>query len=303
MATALIVDDSKMDQRLAGRLLENQDGLSVVYADDGERALEQIAKEAPDLVVTDLQMPGMDGLELVKAIRHDYPNIPVVLMTAAGSEEVAAEALRRGAASYVPKRYLSRDLAPTVDRILIMAATAQEQDKVLECLTHAESMFVLDNDISRIQPVIAWFRHELIRAGMFDENEQMRIAVALDEAISNAIHHGNLEISSDMRQESTELYFAMIGARQNERPYSDRRVRVTSKLTRAQVVFEIEDEGPGFTPDEVPDPTLPENLEKASGRGLLLIRTFMDEVYHNESGNVITMVRRRSNGTSTESSD
>ena len=54
----------------------------------------------------------------------------------------------------------------------------------------------------------------------------------------------------------------------------------------------IRDEGPGFDPDGLPDPTDPENLTKASGRGVLLIRTFMDEVRFNDTGNEITMIKR-----------
>ena len=55
----------------------------------------------------------------------------------------------------------------------------------------------------------------------------------------------------------------------------------------------VRDEGPGFDPATLPDPTDPSNLERVGGRGLLLIRTFMDEVRHNESGNEITFVKRR----------
>ena len=74
-------------------------------------------------------------------------------------------------------------------------------------------------------------------------------------------------------------------------PDQDRRVHVYAKESRRQAVYVIRDEGPGFDPSALPDPTDPSNLEKASGRGLLLIRTFMDEVHHNEDGNQITMVK------------
>ena len=61
-------------------------------------------------------------------------------------------------------------------------------------------------------------------------------------------------------------------------------------------MFVIRDEGPGFDVTTLPDPTDPENLLKPSGRGLLLIRTFMDEATHNATGNEITLVRRRRAG-------
>jgi len=65
------------------------------------------------------------------------------------------------------------------------------------------------------------------------------------------------------------------------------------RLNCSEACFTIRDEGPGFDPSKLPDPTDPENLLKASGRGLLLIKTFMDEVTHSANGNQITMVKRR----------
>src|SRR6516165_12456236 len=111
MARVLIVDDSTVDRRLAGRLLEKQLGLDVSYAKDGRAALKALAKEPPDLVLTDMHMPNLNGLELVEQIRGNHPLIPVILMTAFGSEDLAVEALRKGAASYVPKRVLAEELA------------------------------------------------------------------------------------------------------------------------------------------------------------------------------------------------
>jgi len=70
--------------------------------------------ELPDLVVTDWQMPEIDGLELVNTIGDKYPEVPVVLMTAHGSEVVAAQALANGAASFVPKSDLADNLVETV---------------------------------------------------------------------------------------------------------------------------------------------------------------------------------------------
>ena len=73
-------------------------------------------KTPPDVVLTDLDMPRMNGLQLVEAIRRNYPTIPVVVMTALGSEEIAALALAKGAASYIPKAYLEHDVVITLER-------------------------------------------------------------------------------------------------------------------------------------------------------------------------------------------
>ena len=103
MSTVLVVDDTAVDRKLASRLLEKSGVLRVLDADGGQRALEIIAEQLPDVVVTDLQMPEMDGLQLVTAVQERFPEIPVVLMTAHGSEDNAALALEHGAVSFVPK--------------------------------------------------------------------------------------------------------------------------------------------------------------------------------------------------------
>ena len=101
---ALVVDDNAIDRRMAGNHVSRATGLSVKYAGDGLEALTALKHGAPSIVLTDLQMPNMNGLELVDEIAANYPMVPVILMTSQGSEEIAIEALRRGAASYVPKR-------------------------------------------------------------------------------------------------------------------------------------------------------------------------------------------------------
>ncbi len=82
-------------------------------------------------------------------------------------------------------------------------------------------------------------------------------------------------------------------ARRRRPPYRERRLYVHARLSRSEAVYVIRDEGPGFDPATVPDPTDPANLEKASGRGLLLIRAYMDEVIHNRTGNQVTLIKRR----------
>jgi anti-sigma regulatory factor (Ser/Thr protein kinase) len=109
----------------------------------------------------------------------------------------------------------------------------------------------------------------------------------------NAIFHGNLEVSSALRElDGGKPYHDLAERRRQEAPYGDRRVRVTAVQRREEVRYHIADEGPGFDPSALPDPTDVSQLERVSGRGLLLIRTFMDEVAHNARGNEITLVKR-----------
>src|SRR5206468_6188287 len=127
-------------------LLEGRLPMRAVFAADGLEALAVLEREPPTLVLTDLLMPGLDGLQLVEAVRGRFPLVPVVLMTAHGSEEVAIRALRAGAASYVPKKDLANDLVPTLERVLAAAQVDRRRQRFLESVTELECRLVLEND-------------------------------------------------------------------------------------------------------------------------------------------------------------
>ncbi len=294
MPTMLVVDDAALDRFLAGSLLEEHAGWSVVYAEDGREALAILRRGVPDLILTDLQMPELSGLELVEAVRRDFAAVPVVLMTAHGSEEIAVAALRLGASSYVPKRNLARDLVKTVESLLSVTQASRNQQMILDCLSESELRFVLNNDVTRIQPLIGHFQDVMAQLKLADKNGLIRVGTSLHESLVNAIEHGNLEVPSALRaQDNRRPYVELVERRRQEPPYCDRRVHVLAKFSSAEAVYVVRDEGPGFDPSTLPDPTDPMNLDSESGRGVLLIRTFMDEVSFNATGNEITMVKRR----------
>lgn len=290
MPTVLVVDDTAVDRRLAGGLLEKGPGLEVAYAENGEEALSMIEQDSPLLVVTDLQMPGVDGLELVTAINDRHPEIPVVLMTAHGSEAIAAQALARGAASYVPKAELSSSLLETVLHILTMSESDERYRKLIQCSTKNEFEFLLDNDLAHIEPLIDLVQQLISSMGLFDNTQRVRVGVALEHALLNAIYRGNLEIDS---RETPAIDHQLMRNRLAQSPYKDRRVYVNIQVTRAAAQFVIRDEGSGFDIQNVPESGDPDAFREGVGRGLVLMKTFMDEVIFNEHGNEVTMVKRR----------
>lgn len=294
--TILIVDDSPTDRLLAGTVLEQQLGCRVLYAASGQEALDLLQQHTLSAVLTDLLMPGIDGLQLVETIRRQSPHLPIVLMTGQGSEEMAIRALVRGAASYVPKRNLETDLADTLEQVLAMARKHRQMQRLQECVTRLEYHFALENDRTLVPVLVGFLQEHISNLRLCDESGRLRVGVALEEALLNAMIHGNLEVGSELRQQGDEPYYAAIARRSRELPYRERRVLVHSILSRTEAVFIIHDEGPGFHPRQLPDPTDPANLDKISGRGLLLIHTFMDEVRYNERGNQITLIKRRSSG-------
>jgi serine/threonine-protein kinase RsbW len=109
---------------------------------------------------------------------------------------------------------------------------------------------------------------EEVQAQGFSEAECFAIKLALEEGLINAIKHGN-------------------------RYDPNKTVTVCYEIVPQKVSFAIADEGPGFSACNVPDPTADENLERPCGRGIMLIRAYMDEVSYNEEGNELRMVKRR----------
>src|SRR5262245_47584490 len=145
MPTVLVVDDAAVDRKLVGGLLRRESGLTVEFAESGDDALARLATLAPDVIVTDLVMPGISGPDLVAQVAEQHPGIPIILMTGKGSEEVAVAALRAGAASYVPKSALHQHLLSTVQDVLEMVQQRQSHARLMGSLKRGQFQFSLGN--------------------------------------------------------------------------------------------------------------------------------------------------------------
>lgn len=289
----LVVDDSPIEQRVVGRLLEKAlTDVAVAYADNGQQALDALSATPPDLIISDLRMPVMNGLELVQTIKARGLGLPVILMTSFGNEQIAVEALQSGAASYVPKVAINKLLIETVRSVLLLSRGQVLRRRILNTLESVESRFVLENDTCLIAPLVACLQEQMGMMRLFDEMQLTQIGVAVHESLTNAIYHGNLELDSELRQEDESIFYRLATERLQEPRFAARRVRLAATMSAAELRIVISDEGPGFRPTEVRDPTDKINMDRIGGRGLLLIRSFMDEVRHSPRGNEITMVKR-----------
>ena len=296
MTRILVVDDLAGDRDLMTALLTKGQDWDVETAIHGGDALEKAEACLPDVVVTDLQMPEVNGFELVAALKDRFPFLPVILVTARGSEEIAIRALREGAASYVPKRMLAGHLVETVTGVLELSTKKRDEARLMRCIRrHVRVMeFEVENDRDLLSPLVNSLQENLLELGVCDEAESLQVGMALDEALVNALYHGNLEVGSELKESDDRAYYQLAHERAAESPYRERRIYVTAELTPDEASIVIRDQGPGFDPSSLPDPTDPENLLRVHGRGILLMRTFMDAVEFNDQGNQVTMIKRRS---------
>ncbi len=296
MFTILIVDDSALERRLAGGLLQGSSDLVLQYAENGREALECVARARPDVVVTDLVMPELDGLGLLRALRKLSPPVPVILMTAYGNEAIAGEALAEGAVSYVSKSLRAATLLPAVRQVLERAEAVKGQRRLEMCLDRIESSYVLENDPSLLKPLIDMVENILASVGLTDETQQVRVGVALEEALLNALYHGNLsfdEVSYAQARQSGEGD-QLTAARRKEDPFCHRRITFKMSISRDGAQFVIRDDGsgcPGLLLQLTNDPQ--DVFEKGRNRGLTLIRYLMDEVRYNEQGNEVKLSVRK----------
>ncbi|MBA4186664.1 MAG: hypothetical protein C0467_01460 [Planctomycetaceae bacterium] len=292
----LVVDDSQLEQRFVAKLLESQGSWRIIFANNGVEALAAIGREVPAVVLTDIQMPQMDGLTLVEKIRDQFPQVPVVLMTGEGSERIAVEALKAGAADYVPKQALTHDLTSVLERVLSIRQAETRRFRVLAGLTRRSSQFILENDPSLVPPLVALLRDDMIEIGLCDITGATRAGIALEEALLNAMYHGNLEVSSELRENGDDAFHKLAAERRGQSPYQARRVRVDARMIPGSATFVIADQGPGFDISKLPDPESPDYIPGPSGRGILLMRAFMTEVRYNSTGNEVTLVKTGDHG-------
>ena len=292
MTRVLVVDDSAIDRRLAGSQLEKNTDWAIEYACDGQQGLEAIRRQPPDLVLTDMQMPELDGLELCSAVRREFPDVSVILMTARGSEEVAMQALQAGAASYVPKRALKQQLVETARRVLSARNDDRVQREVLRRMQSRSESFVVENDLDLLLSLSRYLQLSLATQWGLDMAARMQVGMALEEALLNSMYHGNLEVDSKLKEEDFQTFYQMADARRAEAPYRDRHIMVDVRTTPQGVSYSIRDQGPGFDISKLPDPTALENLDRPCGRGVMLMRAFMDEVHYNDKGNQVTLVKQ-----------
>jgi anti-sigma regulatory factor (Ser/Thr protein kinase) len=95
-----------------------------------------------------------------------------------------------------------------------------------------------------------------------------------------------------LRKEDQVQYYMLVEGRRRQEPYASRRIHINARETPEQITYVVRDAGSGFRAADLPDPTAPKNLLRLGGRGLLLMRSFMDSVQFNERGNEITLMKR-----------
>ncbi len=126
MSDRVLIVDDESDIALILRLHLEDAGYTTMRAGDGIEALELLAANSYSLMLLDIRMPRLDGMEVLRQASQLYPSLPIIMMTAHGSEHIAVEAMKRGAADYIAKPFSSEELLKSVQQVLLLARSQQE---------------------------------------------------------------------------------------------------------------------------------------------------------------------------------
>ena len=205
----LVVDDEKNIRLTLSQALETL-GMPVQTAGDGEEALQKLRDSDFSLVLLDLKLPGMDGLEVLRRIRESWPKIPVIMITAHGSIEFAVEAMKLGAVDFIRKPFSPGEIRALVSQAL--------KSKDLEGEKPADYWTLINQSRNRI------------REGAFEPAwDTARRAVAADPGRAEAYNllGALLEIKHD-RLEAQKFYRAALEIDPTYRPAGENLERITT---------------------------------------------------------------------------
>jgi DNA-binding response OmpR family regulator len=293
-AKILVVDDEEVIRYTLQKKLSRL-GYKVISIEKAEDVLYLIKNgEKIDLIITDIKLRKMDGIELLRRIHGSDEPIPVLIITGHGNVEDAIRALRYGASDFIRKPFDINDVASSVRAILNRKHEKQIAESFAGYLVDEKAAYTIPVDESLTNAISYHLTKNLVPSGLCNNTSAENISLALREAISNAMYHGCLEIPSSIRDEDGVKGFnEEIARRKSDKRFSERSVTISYELNRDFVEYIIEDDGPGFDYNSLPDPRDPYNFFKNSGRGLLIIRIHMDEVSWNEKGNRLRLRKYR----------
>lgn len=272
--TVLIVDDDESIHDLIRAMLAGE-RWEVESASGGEEALARLEARSYDLVLTDILMPGIDGIALLGRIRSTYPGIPVVVMTVRNTPDHILGSLRQEATSYVAKPFTRDSLLATLQNAV--SATVTHDD--IRILSDKPNWISLEIKCKlATADRLTQFVRELPADLGADDREQ--IAVAFRELLMNAIEHGgHLD--------------------------PEKKVDLSFIRTARSIVYYIRDPGEGFsmenlahaavanTPDE-PFRHIELRREmgiRPGGFGLLMTQSFADELIYSAKGNEVILIK------------
>jgi CheY-like chemotaxis protein/anti-sigma regulatory factor (Ser/Thr protein kinase) len=286
----LIADDQELMRTILVKFIERA-GYDAIAAENGEEAIELYKMENPSLVISDIKMPKMNGLTLLKEIKKIDEKALVILITGFGSEDILLEALRGGAINFFKKPFKVEEIIEVVHQAVRLRDDVYYNELISPSLITEEKNFILlplkINIVPVLNQVVMNFRL------LFPDSEIINLKIGIEEMINNAVEHGCLGIGFEEKNKAlqTGAYIDLVKEKKRLLETTPRKIFITSRFTETGITVIVRDEGEGFDWRVLPGLSK-ENLLQYNGRGIFLTKIFFDSVEYNEKGNEVTLTKK-----------
>ena len=296
MAEVLLVQDSPA-QAVEMRILLEQRAHGVKHAADGKEGLSILNKCPIDLVLADLHLEGMNGAQFTKAVQAHFPGVIVILITPSHAEALADEALRGGAAGFIPKNHLRTLLNDTVETALRVLASDDSCSELIATLEENTFVFDFPNDARLISPLVGLLMQMAAGMCLLSGSERTRLGIALEHALVNAMYRGNLGLGPSVTPGHYAIVLGrtttdLIEKRKQEEPYKSRRTHVKAIASKSELRITVRDDGHGFNVESFFEADTHVRFDQEVGHGLVLMERLTDELEFNLAGNEVTLVKK-----------
>lgn len=282
----LIVEDDFGSREFLFSLIRLE-GYEVMQAINGEEGLQVYKDYHPDLVISDIQMPKMDGLEMLSQLRSEKSDAIFIITTAFGSEDYAIEALRLGANNYLKKPIDKKSLLGLLKKYKSIVDSRTLARKAEGKVLEKELKIEFDTHFEHISAIVSQLISEI--SVKIDDSDKTNIELGLDEIITNSVEHGNLEITYEEKVEAADgnTLVDLYNERLKDPELAKRKINVHYTQNTTYCEWLITDEGKGFDWKSIPDPTQGAQLMELNGRGIFITNFLFDEMEYMGKGNQV----------------
>jgi len=264
----LVVDDEKDVRDTLCEMIESL-GYGVAVAENGIKALDRVRTERIDLIVTDLSMPAMSGLDLIVEAKRVSPNIPIAVISAYGNVENTTYALTRGAFSFIAKPFKMPQIKDMIRKGKQLRELSLGTYALMDWV-HSETDMTFPSQEDLFPSAILFVLKECQWRGIEDDARLENIAICMEELLSNALIHGN-------------------------RKNKDKQITMRMSFDAERFVLVVKDEGDGFDGTTYLEKIRNNQTAIPEKRGLFIADLLVDELRFNEKCNEVTAVIYRKN--------
>ncbi len=279
----LIVEDDTVTRSMLSDFVKTMN-LNPLTAQDGMEGLEAFKKYNPPIVITDIRMPKMGGLDLVTAIKNQNPGTYLTVITAYDNPEYTIEAFKRGASSFLTKPFRVLELYSIIQKQSYLFSESATKISIQHLVQQKNVKLQMKSTLLYMQSILDHLIKEC--QSYIDPKDVYKIRKALMEMITNAIEHGNLEITEEEKSQGIQKqnYNDVLMNRLKSEPYSLRHVEIEFYYQPGFLQWIISDQGKGFNYDEYLQPLKKNQLPNVKGEGIITSFFQVDNLYYEDEG-------------------